>query len=443
MSPPPDSDPEGVETPTPEESQSPWRLLTTNPVFTRLWLAQVLSMAGDWLSFVALLSLMLELTGSGLSVSALLLCTSVPSLLVAPFAGVVADRCDRRRVMITADLVRMLCVSGFLLLDSADQAWLAYLLTVLLAVASGFFAPAAAAALPNLVTAGQLTSANALAGATGGVMTALAAWLGGWVSANLGRPLAFGLDAASFLVSALVLLSVRRPFSAGSPVARDDGGVPVLLRAWRDLGEGATYAWKCGPVLALLMLKVGAGLGAGVLALLSVVPIQVLKAGDYGVGVLYASRGLGTLVGAAAASLLAGARPRVRALAAGWGLVASGVLCAAFGVSSSLAWAATLVCGAFLGSGLQWVLTGALLQRVAEDRLLGRVMALDNAALTLTASLSTLLGGWGLVAWGPAPVAGLVGASVAFFGLAWLGLQSWMRPSTFEGSAQRSSRSAR
>ncbi len=443
MSAPPDSDLEGAALPTVEAPQSPWKLLTTNPVFTRLWLSQVLSMAGDWLSFVALLSLMLELTGSGLSVSTLLLCTSVPSLLVAPIAGVVADRCDRRRVMITADLVRMLCVLGYLLLESADQAWLAYLLTILLAVASGFFAPAAAAALPNLVTAGQLTSANALAGATGGVMTALAAWLGGWVSAHLGRPLAFGLDALSFLVSALVLLSVRQPFSAGSPVARDGGGGPVLVRAFRDLREGAAYAWNSSPVLALLLLKVGAGLGAGVLALLSVMPVQVLKAGDYGVGVLYASRGLGTLVGSAAASLVAGSRPRVRALAAAWGLVASGVLCAAFGASSTLAWAAFLVCGAFLGSGWQWVLTGALLQRVAEDRLLGRVMALDNAALTLTASLSTLLCGWGLVVWGPGPVAGLVGAAVVLFGLAWLGFQAWLRPSAFQGPAQRSSRSAR
>ncbi len=437
--------------PSPEEAavqaseapESPWRLLTTNPVFTRLWLSQVLSMAGDWLSFVALLSLLLELTGSGMSVSALLLCTSVPSLLVAPFAGVVADRCDRRRVMIAADLVRMLCVLGFLLLQSADGVWLAYLLTAAIAVASGFFAPAAAAALPNLVRSSQLTAANALAGATGGVMTALAAWLGGWVSANLGRPVAFGLDALSFLISALVILSVRQPFSAGLPAKVQSAGPSVLTRTLQDLREGGSYAWNSRPVLALLLLKIGAGLGGGVLALLSVVPIQVLKAGDYGVGVLYASRGLGTLVGAALASLVAGARPRVRALAAAWGLVASGLLCVAFGASTSLAWAAGLVFGAFLGSGVQWVLSGALLQRVAEDRLLGRVMALDNAGMTLTASLSTLLCGWGLVAWGPRPVAGLVGAAVVLSGLVWLAFQAWLRPLRFEAPAQRSSRSAR
>ncbi len=424
-----------------EAPQTPWQLLRTNPVFTRLWISQILSMAGDWLSYVALLALLLELTGSGMSVSVLLLCTTLPSLLVAPLAGVVADRWDRRRILIASDLVRMVCVLGFLTLREPHQAWLAYVLTGILALASGFFAPAAAAALPNLVTPRQLTAANALMGATGGVMTALAAWLGGWVSAHLGRPVAFGLDAFTFLVSALVILSVRLPFSATVPTPIRPG--QVLARSARDLGEACSYAWASRPVLALILLKMAAGLAGGVLVLLSVIPVQVLGAGDFGVGVLYASRGLGTLAGAALSSVLAGGGMRSRAFLAAWGLAASGLFCLGFARAETLNQAAFFVFGAFLGSGLQWVYSAALLQRLVEDRLLGRVLALDNAGMTLMASLSTLACGWGLVAWGARPVAGVVGLAVVAACLVWLGVHAWWRPLEFGPSPQRASRLSR
>ena len=424
-----------------EAPQTPWQLLRTNPVFARLWLSQVLSMAGDWLSYVALLALLLELTGSGMSVSVLLLCTSLPSLLVAPLAGVVADRWDRRQILIVADLVRMLCVLGFLFLREPQHAPLAYVLTAVLALASGFFAPAAAAALPNLVTPGQLTAANALMGATGGVMTALAAWLGGWVSAHLGRPMAFGLDAFSFLVSALVVFSVRVPFSASLPESIHPG--QVLARSARDLREACSHAWASRPVRALILLKMAAGLAGGILVLLSVMPVQVLGAGDFGVGLLYASRGLGTLAGAALASSLAGAGEARRAVLATWGLALSGLLCLAFGRAETLHQAAFFVFGAFLGSGLQWVFSAALLQKAVEDRLLGRVLALDNASMTLPASVSTLLCGWGLVAWGPRMVADVVGIAVLAACLAWLGVHAWWRPLDFDSRPQRASRLSR
>ena len=437
--PPAGRDPDPPAPPVAESggAESPWQLLSTNRVFARLWLAQVLSMAGDWLCFVALLGLLLELTGSGLTISLLLLCTTLPSLLVAPLAGVAADRLDRRRLMIAADLVRMAGVLGFLWIRGPEQVWLAYALTTCNALAAGFFAPAAAAALPNLVSARQLTAANALAGATAGVMTALAAWLGGWVSANLGRPLAFSLDGLSFLVSALAILSVGQPFSEGP--RRGESQRRAGLAA--DLREAGSYAWSHRPVLALLLLKAGAGVGGGLLALLSVMPVQVMKAGDFGVGVLYASRGLGSMAGAVVASLWAGARPQARAALAALGLVASGLACLAFGRAQGLEWGAVLVFSAFLGSGLQWVLSAALLQRSVEDALLGRVLALDNAAMTLAASVSTLLCGWGLAVLAPGTVASLVGSAILLVALGWLAVYGLARPLRFDPPVQRDNRS--
>lgn len=421
----------------PEAADSPWQLLARNPVFTRLWLSQVLSAAGDWLSFVALLALVLELSGSGMSVAWLLLCTSVPSLLVAPFAGVVADRLDRRRVLVAADMVRVAGALGLLLIRAPEDVWIAYVLTALNVVASGFFAPTAAAALPNLVTPRQLTAANALAGATSGVMMAVGAWLGGLVASHLGRPAAFSLDALTFLVSALVLLSVRRPFSAAPPAAPEPGTsalVDALRRTAGDLREACSYALARPPVLAVLLLKTGAGLAGGLLALLSVLPMQVFRAGDFGVGLLYAMRGLGSIAGAVLAQGLANRPARTQALSAALGLLASGVLAWAVGAAGSLPLAAAAVFGAFLGAGLQWVFSSALLQRTVEDRLLGRIFALDNAGMTLTASISTLLCGWGIEALGPRPVAFLVGAAVILFSLAWLVAYAWLQPLRFRRS---------
>jgi len=213
-----------------------------------------------------------------------------------------------------------------------------------------------------------------------------------------------------------------------------------LGRTARDLREACSYAWASRPVLALILLKMAAGLGGGILVLLSVMPVQVLGAGDFGVGVLYASRGLGTLAGAALASMLAGVGKSRRAFLAAWGLAFSGLFCLAFGRAESLNLAAFFVFGAFLGSGLQWVFSAALLQRVVEDRLLGRVLALDNASMTLTASVSTMLCGWGLVAWGPRPMADLVGLAVLAACLVWLGVHAWWRPLDFDSPPQRASR---
>ncbi|NMA26237.1 MAG: MFS transporter, partial [Burkholderiales bacterium] len=114
-------------------------------------------------------------------------------------------------------------------------------------------------------------------------------------------------------------------------------------------------------------------------------------------------------------------------------------LCLAFGRAETLYQAAFFVFGAFLGSGLQWVFSAALLQKAVEDQLLGRVLALDNASMTLTASVSTLLCGWGLVAWGPRIVADLVGITVLVACLAWLGVHAWWRPLDFDSRPQRAS----
>ena len=392
-------------------------LLSEQKSFTRVWGSQIFSQVGDWFSFVALLALVLELTGSGLHVSFVFLATALPSLLLAPVVGVIADRFDRRRILIAADLVRVFTSAGFLLVRQTDQVWLAYVLLVVGVVANCFFSPCINAAIPHFVKPGQLTLANSLLSGTNGVVGALSAWLGGVVATLLGRDTCFIVDSLSFAVSALAIYSIRQPFSSAEETAARERSELGLAHFASDVAECWRYVKGQGSLVYLLLLKAGAGLGGGVMALLSVVPVQVFGAGDYGVGVLYGARGVGTVLGALAAGACAGWSGKLRFRMVAAGLLATGVFSVLFGLAAGLYVAAAMVLGAFCGNGIQWVLTAALLQQNSEDRFLGRIFALDNFAMTFTASLTALAAGAALEYWQPHLIAWAVGGSIALAGL--------------------------
>src|SRR5918911_3714236 len=126
-------------------------LLRTNRNFRQLWLGQVVSQMGDWFDTIALYTIVLNLTGSGRAVGLVLVARFVPSFIVGPLSGVVADRFSRRTIMIVSDLLRAAVVLGFLFVRRADQMWLVYTLTVLQLIFSTFFEPAKTAAIPSLV----------------------------------------------------------------------------------------------------------------------------------------------------------------------------------------------------------------------------------------------------------------------------------------------------
>ena len=115
------------------------QLLRNNRPYRKLWLSQVVSNAGDWFNTIAVLGLTLELTQSGLALSIAMLCQMLPAFFVAPIAGVIAERYDRKRVMIVADLLRSGVALGFLLVDTPDEVWLIYLFMACLSALGPFF----------------------------------------------------------------------------------------------------------------------------------------------------------------------------------------------------------------------------------------------------------------------------------------------------------------
>jgi predicted MFS family arabinose efflux permease len=347
---------------------------------------------------------------------------------------VVADRFNRKTIMIVADVICGCVVLGFLLIDRPDQVWLAYLLAAAEILTASFFDPAKSAAIPSIVSSEELISANGLSSASWSVTLAAGAALGGLVTASLGRNAAFVIDSASFFISAAFISTVRmrkRSRQLETKAEQKKRSSLYQLLGVADLVEGARYLRVNSQVAALLLVKSGWGLGGGVLLLLTVFGKQIFPIGRDGsasIGLLFAARGLGALIGPIIASrITAGSASTMRrAIAAAF--VVSCVFYLLFAQSPVFVLALLCVVGAHSGGSVQWVYSTTLLQMSVEDKFLGRVFALDMALVTLAMSVSTYATSWGLdhVGLSPRAMAMLLGLAFLIPGAVWFLLQRWL-----------------
>ncbi len=398
-------------------------LLSRNRDFRRLFLASVISLGGDWFLFVALGGLVLEVTGKATAVGVMIFAQELPVFLATPWAGWLADRVDRRRLMIACDGARTVICLSFLAVG-ADNLWLAYVLLVCLSVFAAVFDPASSAALPNVVDPADLPTANALGGSLWGTMLAIGAAVGGVVASVFGRDVAFTVDAVSFAVSALLLLGVRRAFSAPREHEEHIG----IVEATR---ETIRYTRDDRRVWALVSVKFGFGAAAGVLALIAVFARQVYHAGDVGFGLLMAARGIGALIGPFVGHRLAGPGHRRLLAVIAASLATFGVGYAALGLAPGIAIAALAILLAHLGGGSQWVLSSYGLQRIVPDRIRGRIFAFDFALITLSLGVSSLVASWLADGIGPRRAVMIVGGIALAWAAIWWALNRRVRAEPF------------
>lgn len=398
-------------------------LLRRNGDFRKLYLASLISLGGDWFLLVALFGLALEFTGSAVSVAALIVAQEVPFGVASLIGGVLADRFDRRRLMVVCDVARTLLCLGFLLVNDPSMMWLAYLLLAVISSFSAVFDPASSAALPNLVEPRELGPANALSGSLWGTMLAVGAALGGIVAAALGRDAAFLIDASSFAVSGLLIARIRRPFSA----ERTEEPEANVIRA---TAETVRYARRDHRVLALVTVKAGFGIAAGVIALIAVFAHEEFGAGDAGIGALMAGRGVGALIGPFLGRWLAGPQDRRLFGAIGVALAVFGLGYATLGVMPSLFAAAVAVGIAHLGGGAQWTLSSYGLQRLVPDRIRGRIFAFDFTLITLSLTVSALVTAWAADRFGARPTVAVLGGVAVLWAAIWTWLTTDVRRAT-------------
>jgi MFS family permease len=414
----------------PERSAGYFELLRRNPNFRNFWGAQLISAAGDWFNNVALLGLVLELTNSGFASGMVLLTTSLPFFLLIPLTGPIVDRFSRKKVMMLANLVGAVMALSFLLVRESSSLWLLFVGSILLVSSAAFFNPASSAIVPTIVTNRELYSANALSGATWGVMVMVGSALGGLVSVVFGREVVFILNSLSFLLGIFLIWRIKMPAQALAEAQENQ--IAIRYSTWGNFKAGVAYLGKHRRVIRLVALKSGWNTAGGVLVLLSVFGDQVFKAGDGGIGLLYAGRGLGALLGPFLIRPLAGSdRAKMRRVIV-MGFIIQAVGYTIFAGSTGVGlWLAVLsLVLAHLGGGINWTGSSILLQEIVPDQYRGRVFAIDLGFSSLTLTVSTLVWSVALqVGIAPAWLA-LAGAAVFLsFGLAW---NAWTRKISFE-----------
>lgn len=293
-------------------SGSLWR----DRAFVTFWTGRAVSLAGTAITAVVLPVLVYRLTGSALATSLLATFEVIPYFVFGLVAGALADRTDRRRLMIGCDLLNMLMLGSIPVAQALGVLSLAQLFAVALLSASAFvwFDAANFGALPTLVGRERIVAANAAVFSMSTIVQIVGPAIAGVLMASIGPARAVSFDAASYLLSAVSLALIPRALNhalkpeLGTPV-------PVLRRTAHDIGEGIRFIWRHRLVRALTLLGFGNSLtGGAVIGLLVVYAVQVLRlpTTDARIGLLFTAGALGSLP----PSLLL---PRLTArIAAGW-----------------------------------------------------------------------------------------------------------------------------
>lgn len=369
------------------------QMLQRNPAYARLWLADAISLIGDWFSLIALAVIVSRYSeGSGLAVSGLLLAQLLPAVLVGPFAGQLVDHLDRKVILILSDLLRVAITLGFLLVRGPGDLWLIYALTIAQFTISSAFEPARSAMMPRVVRPGDLVAANVLSSVTWSAMLAIGGLLGGVVAAFFGPTTALLLNSLSFVISAALLAGLR-PVDGGSfraePTHGHDGAQSSVL-------EGVRYLWRRPSTAALLLLKAGSAVGS--IETLRVLYATTIFAGDdqgaWSLGMLSAAAGVGAVLGPLLLERFNdGSIRRMRRLCVvGLAACSFGIMGVSF--ASGMAVAALMFVGRAMGGSAVWTYSAVMIQQTTADHVRGRVFALDFAANQLTAVGSTLILGW-------------------------------------------------
>ena len=347
-----------------------------------LFLAAFGSGLGTWLAFVALTIDVWDRTHSGTWISALLIADFLPAIALGLTTGPLVDRLSRRRVMVSADLVRFLVFCALPFAQSPTQI---VALAAVAGLATGFFRPAVYAGLPNLVEDSELPSAQGLLQAADAMTTVFGPLAGGVLVAATSPDWAYGINAVTFLFSAVLILRIPAHLLQVAQAATEGH--------WRDVAEGLKLIRGSRALLTVLIAWNVSMLGnAGV----NVAEIALAKvsfdAGDFGFGLMLASAGFGLVFGSLTVGSLIEHRELARVYVTGLGMMAIGIGAAAVAPNVWVAAVCVVVSGA--GNGIALVCNALLVQRGTPDRLRGRVF-------TVLMSSNYLVLGLGMAAAGP------------------------------------------
>ena len=385
------------------------RLFNTTSFF-RLWLAQVVSSLGDWMGFVAITAIAARIGGSSpeAAISLVLSARLLPGFFLAPLAGVLVDRWDRKRVMVICDIGRGVVLA---FLPFVNHVYELVLASLLLEILTQLWSPAKEASVPNIVQTEFLANANSLslAAAYGTfpigsfaftLLAGGAKWLGNFSALHSlqvnQESLAIWADTLTFFTSALIVSTLALPRSERTK--RQAKGLD-FSRTFEELREGWRFIGQ-SPMVRSVMLGIATGLFGGgmVVPLGPIFSRESLNAGSQGFGALLTALGFGVAISMIGLTFIQKRLPHETVFV---GSVLGGGVCLLLGAaSSSLTPALISVFGLGLCAGGVYVLGFTILQTNVEDELRGRIFATLSAlirmclllAFTLAPILAKLLG---------------------------------------------------
>ena len=368
-----------------------------NSKFRRLWFASVISWIGEWFNTIALFFLILEYSGSELLLGILFSVRMALFAISQPIVGVMADRFDRKKLMVFSNILQVGFALSFLLVDGEEDMWWLIGVSGVMMLLHGFYVTAERAALPNIVADEDLLTANAISSASWSASLCIGAMLGGIVVSEWGTDAAFILDALTFVVGALFLIPMKIPQTIDEKLMG-----PIFSTAFRNIKTGWKRIKEDKRLLRLVFAKsswnlAGAGL-AGVFLVLAGGDIDGYGAA-FGFGLFFFARGIGTGVGPLMARTFFKDQNKWPALI---GLLVSlsgfFYFFVGFTLDITLPLTILLIIMAHAASGANWVLSTVLTQMWVEDEVRGRVFSMDMLILGASAALSTTTAGF-LVDW--------------------------------------------
>jgi MFS family permease len=387
----------------------------------RLALARLISLSGGAAAYMALNFIIYERTQSAAWIAATLFLTFGTVGFLSPFASALGDRFDRRKVMIVSELGGAACFAAMALVHAP---WLLLTFAFLSAVAEAPFLSASSAAIPNLVDEEDLAWANGLVsiGRNAGIL--LGPLVGGALVSTVGAGSVFAVNAATFVVSALLIVTVQGRFNEDRAGSEEHRG----LRA------GFRFLWGDRILRYIAMSYVAIVLGLGMTMVADVPLVTLFGAGSFGYGALIACWGGGSIVGSLLGRYLT-ARTEPLALVIGMTVVAATSM-----VVGLAAWFA-LVLGAIfamgVGDGLALVGEQGIMQRRTPDSVRSRVSGAFDAFVLVSMAISYVIAG-PMVAWLGARGVYVVGGVIALAGVAVaLPILSMTRRSLGEGAERQ------
>lgn len=356
-------------------------LFKAEPQYRKLFVAGIVNGVGDRFSQVAMLTMLLQLTGSGFAVGVTMALRLLPFLTFGPLGGRLADRFSRKRILIITDLVRVIFALSFLLVNSKDDIWIIYIGSFVLAAGEAIYAPTRKATIPRLIKKEHLVKVNGLEQVMIGIVLIGGAFSGGVVSYLFGPNISFMFNGASFLIAAWLISSIVFPEALGGK---------------RSQGESANLSMLKKVLLASVPLQIIL-LGECLIplingidnVLISVYAVNIFKLGDMGVGLFYGALGIGLVF-----SFVIANRLKSKLLLIGFHcLMLEGVSLAMLSQSSYFMLALLFFCCTAFMSGIGNTCFDTVLMREVPDKLQGTIFGIIATISNTLLGISMFLAG--------------------------------------------------